>query len=334
MKNATYLNGKTNNDFVSFFRQYVRTIVVGRYQYQEDPQSFLGRGSFGSVWAGRDCDTGEPVAIKALTFLAGAEREIKILRSVNHPNVLRFLYAHKISNTLFMVTELCRCDLKAFLDASPKGRLQNSDVQKVARDLAAGYRALHTARILHRDIKPKNILLAQSGDKDRPHEFVLKLADFGCGRFRDSSQYGSSPMTNGAMGTIDYMAPEVGARQMNPDTRYDARADIWSIGVVLHECACGQLPVKRMDLYRLSMSVASNGRQADSRLDTSTFLRGTAEEEHPEEFKQLLCSMLQPLFQMRLTPEDFFRHPYVTQPAAGGLRLATSRPRASLALVQ
>jgi len=232
-----------------------------------------------------------------------------------------------------MVTELCRCDLKSFLEASPNGRLQNSDVQKVARDLAAGYRALHAARILHRDIKPKNILLAQSGDKNR-HEFILKLADFGCGRFRDSSICGSSSMTNGAMGTIDYMAPEVGARQMNPESRYDARADIWSVGVVLHECACGKLPVKRMDLYRLSMSVASNGRQADSDLDTSTFLVGTTREEYPEEFRQLLNEMLQPLFQKRLTPDEYFQHSYVKQAPTGGLRLATSRPRASLAMVQ
>jgi len=103
--------------------------------------------------------------------------------------------------------------------------------------------------------------------------------------------------------------------------------------VVLHEVACGQLPVSRMDLWRLSMSVASNGRLADGRLDTSTLL--VSNEEHSEEFKELLYSMLQPLYQLRLKPEELFRHPYISSAQSkGGLRLATYRPRASLALVQ
>ena len=145
----------------------------------------IGEGSFGRVFRGRDKETGDVVALKLIPKLGHSEREMRSLRSeckiqraLRHPNIVQMIDAFETENEVISVAEFVPGELFRLFDQFKAEvgyrRLPEPRVAEIAGDLVSALHYLHSHRILHRDIKPQNILLDQGGR--------AKLCDFGFAR--------------------------------------------------------------------------------------------------------------------------------------------------------
>src|SRR5512146_16367 len=206
----------------------------------------LGAGGMGEVFRARDARLGRDVAIKALPAafaqdperLARFEREARLLASLSHPNVAGIHGVEEVEGTRYLVLEFVDGEtLEAHLK---RGALPLAEVLDVARQVAAGVEAAHAAGVVHRDLKPGNVMLTASGG--------VKVLDFGLakgatrqGSDSDPKLSASPPMTyHGTeagviLGTAAYMSPEQARGKA-----VDRRTDIWSFGCVLYECLSGR----------------------------------------------------------------------------------------------
>ena len=196
---------------------------MSRYLRQEE----IGRGSWSVVYKAVDDMNGDVVAIKELIDKAGLpKREIAIGRLITHPNVCR-IYDYFVSENG------SKCIAMEFVDGGSLRNLMEQSgpmpVEKclsIARQILDGLEAAHLEKIVHRDLKPENILLTSDGK--------VKLSDFGHARV-----IGTEPSLESKLqfGTPAYMAPE-----QRMERECDARADIFSFGVILHELLSGKRP--------------------------------------------------------------------------------------------
>jgi Tol biopolymer transport system component len=199
----------------------------------------------GVVYLARDARLDRGVAIKALPqeFAADAERlarftrEAKLLASLNHPNIASIFGLEEAGGARYLVLEYVAGDNLA--DRLARGALPVEDALAVCAQIAAGIEAAHEAGVIHRDLKPGNVILTEGG--------VAKVLDFGLARGGEGAESESglshSPtMTVGAtragvlLGTAAYMSPEQ-ARGRS----VDRRADVWAFGCVLFECLTGKI---------------------------------------------------------------------------------------------
>ncbi|CAL4918153.1 unnamed protein product [Urochloa decumbens] len=204
------------------------------YDYEDGCR--LGEGSFGSVIRARHRDTGQAVAIKRLTDAGGnAEllRESLLLEAASAGNRFvvgcRGLARDPATFDLCLVMDCGGASLRDALRRQP-GPLPESTVRNAMWMLLAGAKGMHAANIMHRDIKPHNILL----DDDQ----TLRFCDFGL-----AVDCMAEPPPYGKAGTRWYMAPEVLLGK--PD--YDARVDVWSLGCVMAQLVGGEAPFQGVD---------------------------------------------------------------------------------------
>jgi serine/threonine protein kinase len=159
-------------------------------------------------------------------FVARFQREAKLAAKLRHSNIVGVIDAGEVDGTHYMALELVDgVDLRSLLRSSPDGRLDPETVITIAIDLAHALEHAHES-LVHRDVSPSNILLGRSGD--------AKLADFGIAKALEHADVTASKSANGK---IPYMAPE----RMRGEL-VDARADLFSLGVVLFEALAGQRP--------------------------------------------------------------------------------------------
>jgi formylglycine-generating enzyme required for sulfatase activity len=205
----------------------------------------LGRGGMGVVYRARDLVLDEEIALKVLlrqftTHPQDLERfkgEIKTARRITHPNVIRIHDFGVIGRDAFISMEmLVGGDLKSRIDAGP---LSLSEAVRVCRGLCAGLQAAHDQGVIHRDLKPQNILFDQHG--------TPKLSDFGIARIADTTSN-----TIGFVGTPFYMAPEV-AR----GAKADFRSDVYALGVVFYQMLTGRLPFYADSLVGIALMHAN-----------------------------------------------------------------------------
>jgi len=214
----------------------------GRYEIL----SLLGEGGMGVVYKARDLELRDIVALKMLKPGALQDREqlerlkdeIRLARKITHPNVLRTFDFGEINGSPFISMEFVRgVTLRGLLSES--GRLPYSAGLRIARQFCAGLAAAHEVGVVHRDIKPENLILEVGGN--------AKLMDFGIARpVRRTNPGHTQPGMY--VGTPSYSAPE----QLTGED-VDARADIYSAGVMLSEMFCGGLPYTgdtTMEIYR------------------------------------------------------------------------------------
>jgi serine/threonine-protein kinase len=199
----------------------------------------VGKGGMGVVYRARDRQLDEVVALKVVrsevlkedpTLLDRFKQEIKLARRITHRNVLRTHDFGETAGTPYISMEYLEgVTLKDLLRS--KGALPLGVGLRIAKQVCQGLEAAHQQGVVHRDIKPQNILiLPESGD--------LKIMDFGIARVSEM-EAGSSGLTTAGtvMGTPDYIPPE--QAQGNPA---DFRSDIYSLGVVLYEIFTGRIP--------------------------------------------------------------------------------------------
>ena len=208
----------------------------------------LGEGATAVVYQVRHAARGTTHALKVLTTPSAAlaarfDREIALLQRVRHPNVVRVDGVIDVGGGRGLLLERVRGP--SLRDLLARHRLDDAALDAIARGIFAGVAAIHGAGLVHRDLKPGNILLAVEGDA-----VTAKVADFGLARLTepDSDEDRARLTRTGlAMGTPSYMAPE----QIRDAKRVGRRADIWALGCVLYEMASGRLPFEGRELVDL-----------------------------------------------------------------------------------
>ncbi len=194
---------------------------LGKYRLER----LVGKGSFGAVWKARDTVEGRFVALKIADprqvedhGRAAIEHEARVASRLDHPNVLRVLNADWIDGWFLIATELAERSLADYVGARRSAAVALS----IIRDVAAGLAHAHARRILHRDVKPENVMIF----KDRR----AALGDFGTWRLHKGAS-----ATYTEAGTLGYMAPE----QAYGRPRFSS--DVFSVGLIAYEILTGHL---------------------------------------------------------------------------------------------
>ena len=207
-------------------------ILNDRYEMQQR----IGRGGMADVYLARDVLLDRLVAIKVLfpefatdpAFVERFRREAQSAANLNHPNVVSVYDWGRSNNTYFMAMEYVpgRTLAEALNDVGP---ISASKAAEVGIEVAAALSFAHRNNVVHRDIKPGNILIGSNGQ--------LKVADFGIARALGSAADSGLTAHGAVMGTAAYFSPEQ-AQGGQPDPR----SDLYSLGIVLYEMVAGQVP--------------------------------------------------------------------------------------------
>jgi serine/threonine protein kinase/tetratricopeptide (TPR) repeat protein len=204
-------------------------LFANRYQIL----STLGRGGMGDVYKVHDTKLQEDMALKLLRpeiafdpdIIQRFRNELKLARKITHKNVCRVFDFHEQEGTPFITMEYVEGeDLKSFI--KQKGKIEEIEAIPIASQIVAGLAEAHELGVVHRDLKPQNIMIEPSGR--------AKVMDFGIAR---SIQASGLTQTGQIVGTPDYVSSEQAA-----GLPADHRADIYALGVMLYEMTTGRLP--------------------------------------------------------------------------------------------
>jgi len=213
----------------------IGTLLADRYRIG----SMLGRGAMGDVYLAEDTRLGRKVAIKLLPValtedadrLRRFEREARTVSALNHPNILTLHEIAEVEGRRFIVTE--HVEGTTVRDLLGEGKLPYEKLLAIGAQAADALAAAHRAGVVHRDVKPENIMV-------RPDGYV-KLLDFGLAKLTQTDRIDPVPgaLTEAGLvvGTVGYMSPEQAAGHAP-----DHRTDIFSLGCVLYEMATGDRP--------------------------------------------------------------------------------------------
>jgi len=218
------------------------TDLVGRTVGPYDLERLLGQGGFAWVFRGRELD-GSPVAVKVLMpryagdpqFERRFRNEAETAAQLRHPNIIRIRFVARSGNYVYFGMDLCADSLAARLQR--EGPLPEADIVRIAGDVAQGLGFAHAQGVIHRDLKPDNILLHADGS--------AVISDFGIARAL--SGYVASTGVNMTIGTPQYLSPE--QAQGRP---LDARVDLYALGVTLFKAATGEVPFTSSDWFELA----------------------------------------------------------------------------------
>ena len=202
-------------------------------------EALIGRGAMAVVYAARE-DEGRTVALKLLDSASAQDerfrrrflRESEIAGGLRHPHIVPTVAAGEEDGRLYLAMEyIDGADLRAIL--RDEGRLAPERAVALIEHVAAALDAAHAAGLVHRDVKPGNILVRSSSEREEAY-----VCDFGLARHVTSIS--SLTGDRGFVGTIDYVSPE-----QIEGAAVDARTDVYSLGCVLYECLAGMRPYDR-----------------------------------------------------------------------------------------
>ncbi|XP_038701963.1 serine/threonine-protein kinase ATG1c-like isoform X2 [Tripterygium wilfordii] len=266
-----------------------RDRVVGDYLVGRQ----IGSGSFSVVWLARHRVHGAEVAIKEIAtsrlnkkLQESLMSEIFILKRINHPNIIRLHDIIEIPGKLHLVLEYCRGgDLSMYIQRH--GRVPEAIAKNFMQQLAAGLQIIRENNIIHRDLKPQNLLLSTNEESA-----VLKIADFGFARSLQRNRLAET-----LCGSPLYMAPEIMQLQ-----KYDAKADLWSVGAILFQLVTGKTPFTGNNQIQLLQNIVK-----------STELHfPPVDKDLSSECKDLCQKLLRRNPVERLTFEEFFSHQFLS----------------------
>ncbi|KAF3526291.1 hypothetical protein F2Q69_00049718 [Brassica cretica] len=255
----------------------------------------LGSGSFAVVWLAKHRSSGLEVAIKEIDkkklnpkVRDSLLKEISILRTIDHPNIIRLHEAIETGDRIFLVLEYCSGgDLAEYITLH--GKVSEPVAKHFMRQLALGLQALQEKHCIHRDLKPQNLLL--SSKEVTP---LLKIGDFGFAR-----SLTPEAMAETFCGSPLYMAPEIIRNR-----KYDAKADLWSAGAILFQLVTGKPPFDGTNQFQLFHNIVR-----DTELE---FPEDALNEIHPD-CVDLCKSLLRRDPIERLTFREFFCHRFLQE---------------------
>ncbi|KAK3504851.1 hypothetical protein B0T13DRAFT_391797 [Neurospora crassa] len=306
----------------------------------------IGKGSFAKVYLGRHKVTGALVAVKSVELARLNKKlkenlygEIQILKTLRHPHIVALHDCVESSTHINLIMEYCELgDLSLFIKKRdklitnpythdlarkypvyPNAGLNEVVTRHFLKQLASALQFLRAGDFVHRDVKPQNLLLLPSphmmaNNKTAKHIMsgsydsftpaaglasapMLKLADFGFARVLPSTSLAET-----LCGSPLYMAPEILRYE-----KYDAKADLWSVGTVLYEMVTGRPPFKASNHVELLRKIESSG----------DVIKFTRESVVSQEMKGLIRALLKKNPVERISFEDLFNHPVVTEPIPG-----------------
>ncbi|XP_050385130.1 serine/threonine-protein kinase TIO [Argentina anserina] len=247
----------------------------------------VGEGSFGKVYKGRRKFTGQTVAMKFIMKHGKSDKdihnlrqEIEILRKLKHENIIEMLDSFETPQEFCVVTEFAQGELFEILEDDK--HLPEEQVQEIAKQLVRALHYLHSNRIIHRDMKPQNILIGAGS--------IVKLCDFGFARAMSTN----TVVLRSIKGTPLYMAPELVREQP-----YNHTADLWSLGVILYELFVGQPPFYTNSVYALVRHIVKDPVKYPDNMSSN--------------FKSFLKGLLNKVPQNRLTWPALLEHPFVKE---------------------
>ncbi|CAH9130572.1 unnamed protein product [Cuscuta epithymum] len=253
----------------------------------------IGTGSYSTVWHARHRVHGTEVAIKEIVtarlnskLKESLMSEIVILQKINHPNIIHLHDMIQDSGKVYIVLEYCRGgDLSMYIQQR-NGKIPEATAKHFMQQLASGLKVLRENNLIHRDLKPQNLLLSVNDDNA-----VLRIADFG---FARSLQ--PRGLAETLCGSPLYMAPEIMQLQ-----KYDAKADLWSVGAILFQLVTGRTPfIGNNQIQLLQNIVKSSELQFPSNANNLS-----------DECIDLCKKLLRRNPVERLTFEEFFNHPFL-----------------------
>ncbi|XP_021822669.1 serine/threonine-protein kinase ATG1a isoform X2 [Prunus avium] len=256
----------------------------------------VGSGSFAVVWRSRHRQLGIEVAVKEIDkkqlspkVSDSLLKEISILSTINHPNIIRLFEAIQTQDKIYLVLEYCDGgDLAAYIHRH--GKVSENVAKHFMRQLAAGLQVLQEKHLIHRDLKPQNLLLSTTIEETP----LLKIGDFGFARSLTPQD-----LADTLCGSPLYMAPEIIQNQ-----KYDAKADLWSVGAILFQLVTGKPPFDGNCQLQLFQNIL-----------TSTgvrFPQGALEELHAD-CVDLCRSLLRQNPVERLSFTEFFNHKFLRE---------------------
>ncbi|XP_035514208.1 serine/threonine-protein kinase ULK1a isoform X2 [Morone saxatilis] len=268
---------------------------VGKFEFNR--KDLIGHGAFAVVFKGRHKEKRDwEVAVKCINKknLAKSQallgKEIKILKELKHENIVRLLDYQEMGGCVYLVMEYCNGgDLAEYLHS--KGTLSEDTIRVFLQQIAQAMKVLQSKGILHRDLKPQNILLCHpEGRRSSPINTCIKIADFGFARHLQTNTMAAT-----LCGSPMYMAPEVIMSQ-----HYDAKADLWSIGTIVYQSLTGKAPFHASTPQELRLFYESN-----------RILLPSIPKETSSKLRDLLMGLLQRNHKERISFDEFFHHPFL-----------------------
>ena len=222
---------KRLNAWVNHLKKAIDLTVLSEFF---DVKGTLGKGKFGLVKLGIHKLTGRKVAIKIINKQGITEQEmqltkteIEILKIGQHPNIITLYDIIENEEKIYIIMEYCAgSDLFAYIEER-NFKLPEKHAAQIIRKLSSAVYYLHSFGIIHRDVKPENILMT-----DKTEYADIRLLDFGLSKIVRQGEKCTEPY-----GTLSYVSPEV-----LQDIPYDERCDLWSIGVITYLLLSGVLP--------------------------------------------------------------------------------------------
>lgn len=317
-------------------------MTIGRYTRLEE----IGRGSFATVYQGMHTRTKTFVAIKSVNLSKlnkklkdNLSSEIDILKGLQHPHIVALIDCHESTQHIHLIMEYCALgDLSQFIKKreslfdhsytremikkypnAPGGALNEVVVRHFLKQLSSALKFLRDRNLIHRDIKPQNLLLCPAPVSYRegsvntiPYKGsdnsydpttgletlpMLKIADFGFARSLPSTSLAET-----LCGSPLYMAPEILRYE-----KYDAKADLWSVGTVLYEMVVGRPPFRATNHVELLRKIE----KGEDRI------RFSEDNKASEDMKSLIRGLLKRNPVERLNFPEFFTNNVIIQPIPG-----------------
>ncbi len=258
----------------------------------------LGRGGFAEVYAARDVRLKREVAVKTLRYdfhaspllLERFRREAEAMAQLRHPNIMPIYTVGESESLAYFVMPLIRGETVG-QRAKREGKLPLDEVRRILFEAASALHHAHRAGMIHRDVKPDNIML--EGDERR-----VLVTDLGIARAAEPTDGQSLTGTGMLLGTPDYMSPE----QASEDRDVDHRSDLYSLGVVAYQMLTGELPFRAGSFHALIVKLITEEappvtvRRSDCPPDLAAAVARCLAKEPDERYASAaeLCAVLRP----------------------------------------
>ncbi|ORZ00507.1 kinase-like domain-containing protein [Syncephalastrum racemosum] len=286
----------------------------------------IGQGSFATVYKAQHKTTHHIVAVKSVLrskltkkLLENLDSEIEILQRIRHDHIVGLIECQRTDTHIHLIMEHCSMgDLSQYIKrrrTSKSHGLPEHVVRVFLKQLASALEFLREKNLVHRDIKPQNLLLIPPSTNDDDALPLLKVADFGFARF-----LADATLADTLCGSPLYMGPEI--LSYKP---YDAKADLWSVGAVLYEMVTGRPPFRAQNHMELLKNIQQNNDRIRFPDEKSNDVPKVG-----SDLKDLIRKLLKKDPVERISFQEFFDHPAINtdhpQPLYSTSTPSTSSP--------